>query len=582
MPPAPTVAAPQRIEPQRQSRWGARSYTDGPSQEDTDPRWQSHPVHDFDAATDALPYPEHAPAGGAPNTAAAPHHADPSGTRDADDDRGSAVESPDHATDRATDPAGSTPDAAATVSAADVIGARRRGKKPLVITLVVLLLLGVVGGALVVPDVANRLALPWAPNAPQQPPPEPVAVSRSLMGPEEAVRAPTPAGVSAALEKAASSEALGTLSGSVVDPVTGTALWERDADKPLPPASTTKVLTAAAALLSIDHTATLTTRVVNGPDPGSVVLVAGGDPTLSSAGKGEDTLYTDAARLNDLVKQVRTSAGDVDTVYLDTSTYQGGRRAPGWEPGDAPSTYAAPIEPVMLDGGRTSLSNEDAPRTGDPAAALAAEFAKRLGASVGGSASASARDATVLGEVYSAPLTVLIADVLTASDNVLAEAVARQVALANDQPASFGGAATAIKRVLDDAGFDVSGVTLADGSGLSSKNAVPARLLTDIIAAAAGDPADPTTAKLRPLLTGLPVAGGTGTLIDRYGRESPGNGWVRAKTGTLSGVNTLAGVVLTKSGRLLVFSLMSSGTGPSSARPALDAVASALRGCGCR
>lgn len=558
-------------------------------------------------ATDSLPYPAQAARPGqAPNAGPAPHHADHyyGGAQHLIEDKGAAYSASTAGAGAVTpDPSAATPapetdhasaegpeptpdgtdgtDAAADASAA-AMAPRRRSKKPLVVTVVVLLVLGVAGGALVVPDVANRLALPWAPNAPKEPPPEPRAVQRSLTGPEQAVGAPSPAGVSAALEKAASSNALGTLSGSVVDPVTGTTLWEQDADKPLPPASTTKLLTSAAALLSIDHTATLTTSVVEGPEPGSVVLVAGGDPTLSSAGKGDDTLYTGAARLDDLVKQVRKSAGDVSTVYLDTSAYQGGSRASGWEPGDAPSTYAAPVEPVMLDGGRTNPHNEDVPRTGDPAGALAKEFASRLGASVGGARSTTARDAAVLGEVHSAPLPVLVDDLLTASDNVLAEAVARQVALANDQPPSFDGAATATKRVLSDAGFDVSGVTLADGSGLSSDNAIPAALLTEVLAAAAGEDADPTAAKLRPLLAGLPVAGGTGTLIDRYGDGAQGNGWVRAKTGTLSEVNTLAGVVLTKSGRLLVFALMSSGTGPNSARPALDAVASALRGCGCR
>lgn len=552
VPPAPTIALPQRIEPQRQPRWGAHGHQD-PSQQDTDPKWPGQPVRNSDAATDALPYPD-----------PAPHAAHEGAHTPAADD------GPD------------APDPATTFTAADVLGPRRRGKRPLIIALVVLLLLGAAGGALFVPDVANRLALPWAPNAPEQPPPAPLAVSRSITGPDEATGAPTPAGVSAALKKAASSSALGTLSGSVVDPVSGTALWQQNAGEPLPPASTTKVLTAAAALLSIDHTATLTTSVVKGPEPGSVVLVAGGDPTLSAAGKGDDTLYTDAARLDDLVKQVRKSAGDVDTVYVDTSAYQGGSSAPGWAPEDTPSTYAAPIEPMMLDGGRTNPASEESLRTGDPAEALATEFANRLGASVGGSSSATARDATVLGEVHSAPLPTLVDDLLTESDNVLAEAVARQVALANGQPPSFEGAATATKQVLADAGFDVSGATLADGSGLSTKNAIPARLLTDVLAAAAGDPADPTTAKLRPLLAGLPVAGGSGTLLDRYGDGSAGNGWVRAKTGTLSGVNTLAGVVLTKSGRVLVFALMSSGTNPLDARPALDAVASALRGCGCR
>ena len=95
---------------------------------------------------------------------------------------------------------------------------------------------------------------------------------------------------------------------------------------------------------------------------------------------------------------------------------------------------------------------------------------------------------------------------------------------------------------------------------------------------------DARTAKLRPLLTALPVAGGSGTLAGRYGgTAAPGKGWVRAKTGTLTGVNALAGMVVDVDGRVLVFSFMSASTRnpETEVRPALDVMAAALRGCGC-
>ncbi|HEX8866844.1 MAG TPA: D-alanyl-D-alanine carboxypeptidase, partial [Lentzea sp.] len=75
-----------------------------------------------------------------------------------------------------------------------------------------------------------------------------------------------------------------------------------------------------------------------------------------------------------------------------------------------------------------------------------------------------------------------------------------------------------------------------------------------------------------------------GTLAGRYGgNASAGKGWVRAKTGTLTGVNALAGVVVDVDGRVLVFAFMSASNGdPETAvRPALDVMAAALRGCGC-
>ncbi|MEO9222465.1 MAG: D-alanyl-D-alanine carboxypeptidase, partial [Mycobacteriaceae bacterium] len=129
-------------------------------------------------------------------------------------------------------------------------------------------------------------------------------------------------------------------------------------------------------------------------------------------------------------------------------------------------------------------------------------------------------------------------------------------------------------------GIDVSGLAMRDTSGLSDLDRVPARALTDVLSQAAGN--GPHGAALRPLLSKLPVAAASGTLADRFDRVSTqtGAGWVRAKTGTLSGVNSLAGVVTDVDGRVLVFALLSNG--PGAARPALDAIAAALRTCGCR
>jgi D-alanyl-D-alanine carboxypeptidase/D-alanyl-D-alanine-endopeptidase (penicillin-binding protein 4) len=103
--------------------------------------------------------------------------------------------------------------------------------------------------------------------------------------------------------------------------------------------------------------------------------------------------------------------------------------------------------------------------------------------------------------------------------------------------------------------------------------------------AASPDTDNEVTVKLRPLLDGLPVAGGSGTLSTRYdqGPATQGRGWVRAKTGTIpvERVHTLAGVVLTEDDRVLVFALMSNG-GDSGAPAALDRISARLRGCGCR
>jgi hypothetical protein len=152
----------------------------------------------------------------------------------------------------------------------------------------------------------------------------------------------------------------------------------------------------------------------------------------------------------------------------------------------------------------------------------------------------------------SAPFPVLVEHMMRSSDNVLAEALAREVALVRGGDPTFDGAAEQTLEALRQAGFDPSGVVLEDGSGLSKLDRVPARLLGELVAAAAAPAEGEDDVEfLRPIITGLPVAGGDGTLDDRFGTASDaaaGRGTVRAKTGTLTGVSSLAGVVVDADG----------------------------------
>jgi D-alanyl-D-alanine carboxypeptidase/D-alanyl-D-alanine-endopeptidase (penicillin-binding protein 4) len=181
--------------------------------------------------------------------------------------------------------------------------------------------------------------------------------------------------------------------------------------------------------------------------------------------------------------------------------------------------------------------------------------------------------------VESAPVRRLVEQALTESDNLLTESLARHVALARDLPASFAGSARAVTEAVAAAGLDTTGLTLVDASGLSAQDRAPARLLVDAVVAAS-DGSVPAAAGL---LAGLPVAGYTGTLTERtVDGVEPGS--VRAKTGTLLSVHDLAGTVLTADGRLLAFAVLADGTAGSrlASETALDAVAAALAGCGCR
>ncbi len=461
----------------------------------------------------------------------------------------------------------------------------QRGKRIAVIVAVLVLAAAAgIGIGLGAPVLARHLTGAGAVAAVAPPPapviPQPALRPAAIDGP-----APTSSGVGAVLDPVVAAGGLGTLSGQVVDPATGTVLWQQDPGAALVPGSTAKLLTGAAALLALDHQARWHTTVLAGSEPGTVVLLGGGDPTLSAARPGTVTVYPGAARLDDLVGQVRAAApGPVLRVLVDVDRYTGDAFAPGWFPADVAGGYIAPIQPVMLDGARADPTEEVSPRAAKPATAAAAELARRLGADPDTVAVGSAPPAAaVLGDVSSPPVQDLVATVLSRSDNVLAEALAREVARATGAEPSFSGATQAVLTVLREHGFDVSRATLMDGSGLSVQDGVPAMLLTDLLAAAAApDESQRRTAALRPMLVGLPVAGSSGTLADRYdGPAAGGRGWVRAKTGTLTGVNSLAGTVLDAEGRVLVFALLSNGPNPVSVRPRLDALAAALRSCGC-
>jgi serine-type D-Ala-D-Ala carboxypeptidase/endopeptidase (penicillin-binding protein 4) len=192
-----------------------------------------------------------------------------------------------------------------------------------------------------------------------------------------------------------------------------------------------------------------------------------------------------------------------------------------------------------------------------------------------------------LGRVLSPPMVRLVELMLGASDNVLAEALARQVAVARGESASFEGAARAMGDTLADLGMPLVDGALADGSGLSRGNLLTADLLAGLLRAALTEP------RLAGTLSGLPVAGWSATLADRYrtpapgaGPEAPsvagpGAGVVRAKTGTLFGVFGLAGLVVTVDGRLLVFALLANDA-PADTWDLLDRSAASLAGCGCR
>jgi D-alanyl-D-alanine carboxypeptidase/D-alanyl-D-alanine-endopeptidase (penicillin-binding protein 4) len=396
---------------------------------------------------------------------------------------------------------------------------------------------------------------------------------------------------------------LGRHVGAVVtDLATGEVLFSRQAGSPFVPASNAKLLTAVAALSALGPSARFTTRVVAGARPGSLTLVGGGDPTLA-AGNPPHSDYPQPATLAALAASTARwlSARHVRTVRLayDTSLFTGTSLAPGWTPGYISTGNVTPITALEVDQGRLTRSgapqdadnpNNFRPRSYTPATEAALAFAgllRRDGIHVAGHPvdGRQPRHPVPVAAVRSPALAEIVGWMLRESNNVIAEGLARQVALRTGRPASFSGAAAAVTAVLGRLGVR-HGVHLVDGSGLSPLDQVtPAALAAVVRLAAVG-----RLAALRAAITGMPVAGFSGTLAP--GQSVFGNfgppalGMVRAKTGNLSQVASLSGITTDASGHVLAFAFMADqiakGSELTSAAGTIDSMATALAGCGCR
>ncbi|HEY2505422.1 MAG TPA: D-alanyl-D-alanine carboxypeptidase/D-alanyl-D-alanine-endopeptidase [Streptosporangiaceae bacterium] len=409
----------------------------------------------------------------------------------------------------------------------------------------------------------------------------------------------TSAGLASAVAPVLGSTVFGRQLGVLVTNLrTGAVLYSRNAGTGYTPASTNKLATAAAALQVLGPAARFRTRVVAGAGPSSIVLVGGGDPTLA-AGTPPASDYPQPATLRQLARltAARLLALGRHAVRLgyDTSLYTGPALGPGWSPSYVTSGNVTVITSLEVDQGRLTAGGkpEDADvgdsraRSADPAGQAAASFAAFLGAD-GISVKAAPRlvtappSATTLATVQSPPLAQIVQQMLEESNNVIAENLARQVAIARHQQASFSGASAAVTNVLHRMG--VTGrIQLSDDSGLSPEDKLAPSVLVQLISLAA------TRSQLQSMLTGLPVDGFSGTLVPGSSVFGPGGraglGMVRAKTGNLNTVAALAGVAYARNGQLLAFAVMADRVQAAQltqAATAMVSFASVLAGCGCR
>ena len=348
--------------------------------------------------------------------------------------------------------------------------------------------------------------------------------------------------VNAALAAAGATTIAAAVDVAGFDPV-----LRRDASRSLPPASTQKSYTGLSALVALGPTARFRTRVVTDRRPvlgrlqGSIWLVAGGDPYLTSAD------------LRGLAAQVRAAGiGSVSGgVRVDDSRYDARRTAGGWKSSFMPG-QSGPLSALALD---RNTWRRDSAFLADPAVPAAARFRDLLraeGVDVGPTVTRAAAPASArqLAVKVSAPLPDVVRRALKDSDNFAAELLLKELGRVVKGEGSTLAGVAATRQVLGGLGVPVGAV--ADGSGLSSTDRQTPAGQVSLLRAADSSGTGPT------FRGSLPIGCRDGTLRLRF-CGTPAAGRVMAKTGTLSGVRALAGYTRTAGGRDVWFAFQLSG-----------------------
>ncbi|MGB3911371.1 MAG: D-alanyl-D-alanine carboxypeptidase [Pseudolysinimonas sp.] len=378
------------------------------------------------------------------------------------------------------------------------------------------------------------------------------------------------------------------LSGYVVRADTGEVLFDRAGTTPARTASVLKLLTAAAALTTLGPDFQIRTSVYPGSQAGSIVLVGRGDATLSRLPAGQESVYKGAPKLDSLAQQVLANYDDeITNLVLDANYWSPADKwDPAWKRSEQTQGYHSEVTALQVDGDRANPGAQDSARSTDPIGRAGQWFLDALRANdtegkVAGNVTITTGSAvntsTVLGEVASQPLSVIIPHMLLVSDNTMAEMLAR---ITSKESALNGSAASlqqAIPSALTEYGITGAALTIKDGSGLSEFNAVPPSIVTQLmIQVNAGAP------NLDVVRAGLPVAGQSGTLASRFtGENAVARGQVFAKTGWIDTAYTLGGLVQAADGTVFAFAFYAIGDGiQSNARAALDTLTTGVFICG--
>ena len=379
---------------------------------------------------------------------------------------------------------------------------------------------------------------------------------------------------------------LATLSGVVTNAATGEVLFDRAATAPIAQAGITKVLTASAAINLLGPDATLSTKVYQGSSANTIVLVGGGDPTITALDSGE-SVYSGAPRLQTLAdntaKAYEATGGsveDITTIVLDASMWnQADKWDATWPRSAQTGGTQSEVTALQVDGDRADPTQQTSARTTDPVTRAGQLFAEALGLDpslITFTLGTAVTSKPVLGEVTSQPINVLVNQMLMQNDGTLAEALARVVSKA----AGYGGSAASIQQAITSGlavfGVSTAGIVIQDGSGLSTSTSIPPKFMSDFMAKVlAGEN------NLNVIYNSLPIAGKSGGLAQRFsGASAAAKNQVIAMPGSAAAEYALSGVINAADGAKLTFAFYATGAVKDTARGALDALATAVFACG--
>jgi D-alanyl-D-alanine carboxypeptidase/D-alanyl-D-alanine-endopeptidase (penicillin-binding protein 4) len=414
----------------------------------------------------------------------------------------------------------------------------------------------------------------------------------------------------------------------------GRTLYERDADLMLIPASNQKLLTAAASLHKLGPDFRFSTRLwvtgqldAQGVLQGDLILEGSGDPTM---------LLKDIEAMADAVQKAGIRRVDGYLLY-DESAFDGIRRGWDWAWDDEPYYYSPCLSAICVERNAVTVFVSPGEKAGDepgirlfpptsyllvrneamtsPAGTPATVYVTREHARniaiVRGQIPVDARPdsarqalsveeppryamwllreslekrgittryrtalpdrvpqgARLIHTHTSPPLREILPLLNKPSDNLIAECLMRTLGAVIHRDGSAAAGERVMLDFLKEAGLDLSALNIVDGSGLSRRNQVSARNLVTLLRYMASHP------QAKVFQDSLPIAGVDGTLRNRM-VNTPAQGKVRAKTGSLGRVSTLSGYLTTQTGEELVFAILMNNFNGSAAtaRAVQDAI----------